>query len=78
MVRFGNTDKGYPPAFLAGFRGGFAANQPYEPPADWAYLGRVLDMFSLSGLVSRPAGHPVADQAAGVIREWLATGVPTD
>jgi aminoglycoside phosphotransferase (APT) family kinase protein len=75
MVRFGAD---YPPAFLAGFRHAFAANQPYQPPADWAYLGRALDMFSLSGLVTRPADNPVADQAAVVIREWLKTGVPRE
>lgn len=75
MLRFGAD---YPADFLAGFRTGFAANQPEEPHPDWAYLGRVLDMFSLSGLATRPVGHPVADQAVDVIREWLATGVPTD
>jgi len=43
---------------------------------DWDYLGRVLDMFALSDLVTRPAGHAVADQAARQIRLWVASGVP--
>jgi len=43
---------------------------------DWDYLGRVLDMFALSDLVTRPPGHSVADQAAGQIRRWIANGVP--
>jgi hypothetical protein len=36
----------------------------------------VFDMFALSDLVTRPEGHEVADQAAEVIREWVAEGVP--
>lgn len=35
-------------------------------------------MFALSDLVTRPEGNPVADQAAAVIRRWLADGVPAD
>jgi aminoglycoside phosphotransferase (APT) family kinase protein len=75
MLRFG---AGYPASFLAGFRAGFAAHQPagLPLPGDWAYLGRVLDMFALSDLVTRPAGHAVADQAAEQIRRWVAEGVP--
>jgi hypothetical protein len=42
----------------------------------WAYLGHVLDMFALSDLVTRPPGHPVADQAAELIRRWVAEGAP--
>jgi hypothetical protein len=33
-------------------------------------------MFALSDLVTRPLGHPVADQAAEVIKRWIAEGVP--
>ena len=33
-------------------------------------------MFALSDLVTRPAGHPVADRAAAQIRRWIANGVP--
>jgi Ser/Thr protein kinase RdoA (MazF antagonist) len=75
MVRFGAD---YPAGFVAGFVAGFAAHQPADlaPPADWLYLGRVLDMFALSDLVTRPAGHQVADQAAAVIRQWADGGVP--
>jgi hypothetical protein len=36
----------------------------------------VLDMFALSDLVTRPAGHAVADQAAARIRKWIKAGVP--
>jgi aminoglycoside phosphotransferase (APT) family kinase protein len=68
MLRF---DDDYPPAFTDGFRSAFA-----DLPADWLRLGRILDMFALSDLVTRPAGHPVADQAAGVIREWISRGLP--
>ena len=46
------------------------------PEPDWAYLGRVLDMFALSDLVTRRAGNPVAGQAAALIRQWVAVGVP--
>jgi hypothetical protein len=35
-----------------------------------------MDMFALSDLVTRPVGHPVADEAAGEIRRWLADGIP--
>ncbi|WP_163506168.1 phosphotransferase family protein [Fodinicola acaciae] len=75
MVRFGAD---YPAGFLAGFRAGFADHQPYALPEDWAYLGRVLDMFALSDLCTRPVGHPVADQVAGLVRGWLRSGVPRD
>jgi len=71
MARFGAD---YPRNFLDGFREAFA--ERLTPPADWTYLGRVLDMFALSDLVTRPIGNPVADQAAGVIRHWVATEVP--
>jgi Ser/Thr protein kinase RdoA (MazF antagonist) len=75
MARFGAD---YPAGFLSGFGAAFAEHQPADLPllADWAYLGRLLDMFALSDLVTRGLGHPVADQAATVIRQWLATGVP--
>lgn len=73
MLRFAAD---YPPDFVTGFRTAFAEHQPTAPPPDWLHLGRVLDMFALSDLVTRPAGHPVADQAAEVIRLWVATGVP--
>ncbi|MET8145949.1 phosphotransferase [Sphaerisporangium sp. NPDC005288] len=76
MVRFG---AGYPVGFLDGFRAAFARHQPADLPLveDWLYLGRVLDMFALSDLVTRPAGHPVADQAAERVRRWVREGVPT-
>jgi aminoglycoside phosphotransferase (APT) family kinase protein len=75
MMRFG-TD--YPPAFLSGFRDGFAAHQPADLPlpADWAYLGHVFDMFALTDLLTRPRDHPVSDRAAAEIRRWVAQGVP--
>jgi aminoglycoside phosphotransferase (APT) family kinase protein len=75
MTRFGAD---YPAGFTEGFRSGFAGHQPggLPRPVDWAYLGRVLDMFALSDLVTRPLGHPVADQAAEQIRRWIAHGVP--
>jgi aminoglycoside phosphotransferase (APT) family kinase protein len=69
-----------PPDFVAGFRAAFAEHQPADlpPPTDWAYLGRVMDMFALTDLVTRPLGHPIADRAAEVIGQWVATGVPDD
>jgi aminoglycoside phosphotransferase (APT) family kinase protein len=80
MTRFGGD---YPAAFTGGFRSGFAAGLPADLGGrgpgrveDWPYLGRVLDMFALSDLVTRPPGHPVADQAAAEIRRWLADGIP--
>ena len=75
MARFGDT---YPDGFLASFLAAFAASQPDDcpPPEDWLYLGHVLDMFALSDLVTRPAGHAVADQAADQIRRWVTEGVP--
>ncbi|MCO1579413.1 phosphotransferase [Crossiella sp. SN42] len=74
MARFDdNTD------FLAGFLAAFAEHQPADLPplADWAYLGRVLDMFALTELVTRPAPHPIADQAAERIRHWSEHGIPS-
>jgi aminoglycoside phosphotransferase (APT) family kinase protein len=75
MMRFGAD---YPPAFLAGFRQGFAAHQPADLPLpdDWAYLGHVLDMFALTDLLTRPMGNPVSDRAAAEVRRWIAHGVP--
>ncbi|WP_189329274.1 phosphotransferase [Actinoplanes ianthinogenes] len=75
MLRFGAD---YPAGFLDGFRAGFAAHQPADLPLveGWAHLGRVLDMFALSDLVTRPVGHVVADQAAEQIRLWVRQGVP--
>ncbi|AVT36849.1 phosphotransferase family protein [Plantactinospora sp. BB1] len=75
MLRFGAD---YPAEFVSGFRAGYAAHQPADLPLppDWAHLGRVLDMFALSDLVTRPAGNPVADQAAQVIRRWVEAGLP--
>jgi aminoglycoside phosphotransferase (APT) family kinase protein len=75
MARFGAD---YPARFLSGFRTAFADHQPADLALaeDWGYLGRVLDMFALSDLVTRPAGHPVAEQAAEQIRRWVADGVP--
>jgi aminoglycoside phosphotransferase (APT) family kinase protein len=68
----------YPRGFLDGFQEAFAAHRPDGLPlaGDWAYLGDVLDMFALSDLVTRPDGHPVADQAAERIRSWVADGPP--
>jgi hypothetical protein len=75
MARFG---AGYPAGFLDGFRAGFAEQQPADLALveDWAYVGRVLDMFALSDLVTRPVGHAVADQAAEQVRRWVGSGVP--
>jgi Ser/Thr protein kinase RdoA (MazF antagonist) len=75
MVRFAAD---YPRDFVDGFLAGFRAHQPADLPLpdDWLYLGRVLDMFALSDLVTRPAGHPIADQAADLIRTWIGIGVP--
>jgi aminoglycoside phosphotransferase (APT) family kinase protein len=74
MTRFADDCPG---GFAEGFRDGFwdhSAGLPRD--RDWAYLGNVLDMFALSDLVTRPPGHPVADQAAERIRRWIAEGVP--
>lgn len=75
MTRF---EGAYPTGFVTGFRTGFGECQPaaLARPDDWAYLGRVMDMFALSDLVTRPDGHPVADQAAVEIRRWIAEGIP--
>jgi Ser/Thr protein kinase RdoA (MazF antagonist) len=75
MIRFGAD---YPAGFVAGFVQAFADHQPADLPLpdEWLYLGRVLDMFALSDLVTRPPGHQVADQAAAVIRAWARGGVP--
>jgi aminoglycoside phosphotransferase (APT) family kinase protein len=75
MMRFSDE---YPADFTAGFRAGFAENRPagLSGAEDWDYLGHVFDMFALSDLVTRPAGHAVADQAARQIRRWVASGVP--
>jgi Ser/Thr protein kinase RdoA (MazF antagonist) len=75
MARFGAD---YPAGFSAGFRAAFAEHQPADRPLteDWEYLGRVMDMFALSDLLTRPAGHPVAEQAAEQVRLWVAEGVP--
>jgi aminoglycoside phosphotransferase (APT) family kinase protein len=79
MTRFSDD---YPAEFTDGFRSGFAAGRPDaltaldEQVPDWAYLGRVMDMFALTDLLTRPAGHPVADRAAREIRRWLRDGIP--
>jgi aminoglycoside phosphotransferase (APT) family kinase protein len=75
MLRFSGD---YPAEFAEGFRAGFGGHLPADlpPDEDWAYLGRVMDMYALSDLVTRPAGHPVAGQAAVEIRRWIAEGIP--
>ncbi|MEH0827810.1 MULTISPECIES: phosphotransferase [unclassified Micromonospora] len=75
MARFGAD---YPARFLDGFRAAFANHQPVDVVVaeNWGYLGRVLDMFALSDLATRPVGHPVADQAAEQIRRWVVEGMP--
>lgn len=75
MARFAAD---YPPGFVDGFLSAFAQHQPSDLPLadDWLYLGRVLDMFALSDMATRAAGHQVADQAAEVIKLWVAGGVP--
>ncbi|TDC99916.1 hypothetical protein E1292_30230 [Nonomuraea deserti] len=77
MVRFGAD---YPVPFLDGFRRAFAEHQPADLALveEWSHLGRVLDMFALSDLVTRPAGHPVAEQAAEQIRRWVTDGIPRE
>lgn len=77
MARFAAD---YPPGFADGFRTAFAEHQPDDLPLvdRWARLGRVLDMFALSDLVTRPVGHAVADQAAEQIRRWVAHGLPAE
>jgi hypothetical protein len=77
MARFAAD---YPPGFSDGFRTAFAEHQPDDLPLidHWAYLGRVLDMFALSDLVTRAVGHTVAEQAAEQIRRWVTHGVPAD
>jgi Ser/Thr protein kinase RdoA (MazF antagonist) len=72
MARFGAD---YPEGFLRGVVDGFSSAVP-DLPEDWQLIGRVLDMFALSDLVTRPVGHVVADQSAGVIRQWVTNGVP--
>jgi aminoglycoside phosphotransferase (APT) family kinase protein len=67
MARFGAD---YPDGFLDGFTEGFGATDEQR------YLGRVLDMFALSDLVTRPPGNPVADRAAERIRAWVRFGLP--
>ena len=75
MARFGAD---YPARFVEGFQAAFAEHRPagLELTRDWVYLGHVLDMFALSDLLTRPAGHPIADQAADQVRRWVAEGVP--
>lgn len=75
MLRFGAA---LTPAFRDGFTAAFAEHQPTDLPlvAEWRYLGRLLDMFALSELVTRPDDNPIADQAADVVRQWLADGIP--
>jgi aminoglycoside phosphotransferase (APT) family kinase protein len=75
MVRFGDA---YPGRYVDGFRTAFAEHHPADlvPNEDWSYLGHVLDMFAMSDLVTRPPGHPVADEAAQQIMRWVAEGVP--
>lgn len=69
MARFGD---GYPAGFLDAFQTAFANHYPGDLADDWIHLGDILDMFALSDLVTRPLGHPIADQAATRIRQLLA------
>lgn len=74
VARFGAD---YPAGFLRQFRAAFAEQSPELAPG-WQRIGRVLDMFALSELVTRPAGHRIADRAADVVRAWTAGGIPVD
>ncbi|WP_285776875.1 phosphotransferase [Microtetraspora sp. NBRC 13810] len=64
-------------------RPGFFADErlTVRPELPWSrQLAEMAEtcMNALSDLVTRPAGHPVADQAAQRIRDWVAEGVPGD
>ena len=63
MLRF-SAD--YPTAFVDGSRAG------YDHP-DWEQIGRAIDLFALSDLATRPAGHDIADRAALEMRRRIAT-----
>lgn len=65
MLRFDSAGP-----YGAGFREGFGLTE------EAAYLGRVLDMFALSDLLTRDEDNPIADRAAEVIGEWVRTGLP--
>jgi aminoglycoside phosphotransferase (APT) family kinase protein len=63
MLRFASD---YPSAYVRGFREAFAETVADLLP-DWEHLGQVLDLFSLSQLLTRPAGHPVADRVLRLV-----------
>lgn len=75
MARFG---AGYPAGFLDGFRTGFAERQPADLPLveDWAYVGRVLDMFAFERPGDPPGGacrcRPGGRADAALDPEWRA------
>lgn len=63
----------HPCAYVEGFVAGYG--ELVAAGIDWEYLGAVIDMFALSDLVTRPLGHPIADQAAERIRGLIADGL---
>jgi hypothetical protein len=71
MLRFASD---YPPAFVDGFRRAYGA--AVGPDVDWVRLGRVMDLFALSDLLTRPPGHPVAGRAAIEVARWAEQGLP--
>jgi hypothetical protein len=66
MLRFGDD---YPDAFVDGFRTAYSRAAAHP---DWDEIGRALDLFALSDLLTRPAGHVVADRVATEVRRRLA------
>jgi fructokinase len=67
MLRFGDE---IPPAFAAGFTGGFRDAGGSLPP-DWREISRALDLYALAELLTRPAGHRYFGKAVAAIRGSL-------
>ncbi|MEW4460002.1 phosphotransferase [Roseibium algicola] len=65
----------YPPGFLEAFVEGFESQASYLTE-QWQLQARVLDMFALCELATKPKGHPIGDKAEVVIRSWIAGGIP--
>jgi fructokinase len=69
MLRAGRT---IPPAFAAGFTGGFSDGGGDLPP-DWREISQALDLFALADLLTRPVSHRYFGQAVIAVRARLSS-----
>lgn len=71
MLRFAED---YPADYVTGFIAGLRDGGATLPPG-WRETSAAMDLFALADLLTRPAGHPLADKVVRVVRQRLSAGL---